>query len=70
MKPESIIYSDAWRAYNDLSQLGYKHYAVNHSKNFVDPSNPSIHTQNIERLWLDLKQWIKRPGNRGKYLYQ
>ena len=39
-------------------------------QNFVDPSNPSIHTQNIERLWLDLKQWIKRPGNGGKYLYQ
>jgi len=59
VKPESIICSDAWRAYNDLSQLGYKHYAVNHSKNFVDPGNPSIPTQNIERLWLDLKQWIK-----------
>jgi len=72
VKPESIIIcSDAWlAACNDLNQSGYRNYAVGHSENVVDPSSPSVHTQSIERLWLDLRKWVKRPGNRGKYLYQ
>ncbi|RUS71462.1 hypothetical protein EGW08_020777 [Elysia chlorotica] len=41
-----------------------------HRKNFVDPEDPNVHTQNIERLWKDVKSWVKRPGIRSKYLYQ
>ncbi|XP_068219505.1 uncharacterized protein [Palaemon carinicauda] len=55
IKPGSIIYSDSWRGYNKISESGYTHFQVNHSENFVDPNNPNIHTQNIERLWLDIK---------------
>ena len=66
----SLIYSDSWGAYTGLDDLRYKHYKINHSENFVDPTKPSIHTQNIERLWLDIKQWIRRPGIWSKYLYQ
>ena len=66
----SVIYSDCWRAYTGLDDLGYQHFKINHSENSVDPTKPSIHTQNIERLWLDIKQWIRRPGIRSKYLYQ
>ena len=43
---------------------------INHKQHFVDPNNPNIHTQNIERLWLDLKQWAKRPGLRSEYFKQ
>ena len=60
IKPHSIIISDKWRAYNKLAEHGYVHKCVNHSENFVDPDNPSIHTQNIERLWRDIKEWMKR----------
>ena len=59
----SIIISDKWKAYNKLSSLGYTHKTVNHSENFVDPEDPSVHTQNIERLWRDMKEWMKRPGH-------
>ena len=48
----------------------YIHYTINHKENFVGSSNPNIHTQNIERVWLDLTQWAKRPGVRSEYLKQ
>ena len=70
IKPQSVIISDKWRAYNKLDQLGYVHKSVNHSDNFVDPEDPSVHTQNIERLWRDIKEWLKRPGNRSVYFKQ
>ena len=70
IKPGSVIYSDSWRAYSRLGEEGYTHYTINHKENFVHPNNPNIHTQNIERLWLDLKQWAKRPGVRSEYLKQ
>ncbi|RUS71460.1 hypothetical protein EGW08_020775 [Elysia chlorotica] len=61
----SVIYSDAFRSYHTLKDLGYTHSVVNHSKNFVDPEDPNVHTQNIERLWKDVKSWVKRPGDLG-----
>ena len=56
----STIVSDKWRSYNSLSEHGYVHNSINHKENFVDPSDPLIHTQNIERCWRDLKEWISR----------
>ena len=66
----SIIYTDAWRAYAGLGRLGYQHRVVNHSENFVDPEDSSVHTQNIERLWRDIKGWVRRPGIRAAFLEQ
>lgn len=66
----SVIFSDCWGAYNNLHQQGYTHFTINHSENFVDQNDSNIHTQNIERLWRDIKEWIKRPGIRAKYLHQ
>jgi len=70
IKPNSVIYSDGWAAYRNLQHHGYKHLSINHSENFVDPHDPQIHTQNIERLWRDLKEWVKRPGIRSIYIPQ
>lgn len=55
----SIIWSDEWRAYNMLTNLGFEHHTVNHSLNFVNPIS-GVHTQNIESLWNKLKSRIKR----------
>lgn len=33
--PGSIIYSDGWKAYNNLKKYGYKHKVINHSKHFA-----------------------------------
>ncbi|KII74759.1 hypothetical protein RF11_05896 [Thelohanellus kitauei] len=51
----SIIISDCWKAYNELSECGYIHLTVNHSQNFVDRQDRFIHTQNIENFW----RWAK-----------
>jgi len=59
----TTIISDCWKSYNCLSDEGYQHQTVNHSKNFVDPDTRA-HTQNIERLWRDLKANIPRYGRR------
>lgn len=66
----TTIYSDLWKAYNTLQDEGYKHFGINHSLNFVDPENCEVHTQNIERLWLDVKQFVKRPGMKCPFLKQ
>ncbi|CAL5993920.1 Conserved_hypothetical protein [Hexamita inflata] len=70
--PKSTIYSDKWSAYNHIIAMKnhqgiwcrYNHFTVNHSKNFLNPVLKSIHTQNIERRWGDLKQNCKRRGYR------
>jgi len=33
--PDSIVYSDCWRAYNILDISEFKHYRINHSKLFA-----------------------------------
>ena len=68
--PGTIIVSDGWKAYSSLRNEGYTHWVVNHSEQFVDPENPDIHTQNIERLWRDIKEWTKRPGIKTEYFEQ
>ena len=62
IRPGSTIYSDKWKAYDDIPHLeGYdfQHYTVNHSENFVDPET-GAHTQNIENLWKCAKMRNKR----------
>ncbi|KCZ78506.1 hypothetical protein H311_00461 [Anncaliia algerae PRA109] len=46
----STLYTNCWRGYNNLSTLGYKHFTVYHSENFVNPAN-LIHAQHIEGTW-------------------
>ncbi|PIO67662.1 hypothetical protein TELCIR_10579 [Teladorsagia circumcincta] len=61
IRPGTIIMSDSWRAYSQLSRLpaGYRHLTVNHIVNFVDP-HTDAHTQNIESLWQKFKMVPKR----------
>ena len=70
IRPGSIIVSDQWGAYNRVKDHGYTHYTINHSENFVDPEDCEVHTQNVERLWRDLKEWVKRPGIKSNFLQQ
>jgi transposase-like protein len=52
------IISDFWRGYNNIGSI-YTHKKVNHKLNFVDPHDNSIHTNNIERVWRELKKNLK-----------
>ena len=57
--PGTIIYSDQWAAYNNISSLGFEHQTVNHSLNFINPET-GVHTQNIESFWNKQKLRIKK----------
>lgn len=66
----TYICSDSWKAYDGLSELGFGHGKVNHSQNFLNPFNPTIHTQAIESLWSKLKRFFrKKCFNRRIHLY-
>jgi hypothetical protein len=55
--PESIILPDCWRGYTQLSNMGFTHMTVNHSKNFLDPITQT-HTNGIEATWSAIKRAI------------
>ncbi|RLU14819.1 hypothetical protein DMN91_012706 [Ooceraea biroi] len=59
--PGTIIHSDSWKGYTGLTEFNYIHRTVNHSQNFVDPTM-GVHTQNIERLWRDMRAALPRFG--------
>jgi len=58
------LISDDWGAYKKLKSLKYNHEKVIHSKNFVNPENPLVHTQTIENKWSQIKNMMKK--KRGK----
>ena len=70
IRPGSIIYSDSHRSYTGINSMGlnYTHRAVNHSVEFVTGDDGEIHTQTIERLWGDLKEWVIKRGRTPKHL--
>lgn len=49
--PGTTIITDQWAAYNGLPN----HLSVNHTLHFVDPNNPTIHTNKIEGNWAHCK---------------
>ncbi|KFB35244.1 hypothetical protein ZHAS_00001402 [Anopheles sinensis] len=60
--------TDGRKAYRGLSAAGFNHSVVNHSLNFVDPTDSSVHTQTIEGQWGLLKWFLKTEGmNRTKH---
>ena len=65
----SIIYSDCWKAYSKLEELGYSHLTVNHSENFKDPET-GCHTNGIEGDWQKAKHGHHMPqfGIKNKHL--
>lgn len=61
--PGSHIVSDGWAAYAKIDQINdgiYTHDTVIHERNFVDPDDRDVHTQNIENLWMRAKRKLKR----------
>ena len=68
VKPGSLIMTDGWTAYLSLNDYGYIHHRIIHLHEWVDSSRPHIHTQTIERLWGDLKDWTLQRGQRKEYL--
>ena len=60
IKPETTIVSDEWRAYFSLSEIGYSHKRVNHSRSFVNEEGDN--TNLIEGVWAHLRRSLPRTG--------
>lgn len=58
IKPNTTILSDCWAAYNGIENMGrgYRHIAINHSKEFVD--SEGNHTNNMEASWRTVKMKV------------
>ena len=68
-KSESCIYTDQWRSYDGLVFSGYKHYRINHSKEFARKHN---HINGIESFWSFVKRKMRKHNGIKKdkfYLY-
>ena len=46
----------------------YTHSTIIHRRNFVDPNDSNIHTQNVENLWMRLKKKLRRLNGSSKNL--
>ena len=55
--PDSIVYSDCWKAYNVLDVSDFKHFRINHSKLFADKRN---HINGIENFWNQAKRHMRK----------
>ena len=45
--PDSIVYSESWKAYNALDVSEFKHMRINHSKEFANKQNPINGIENL-----------------------
>ena len=59
---ESVIYTDGWRGYDGLVDVGYdKHFRVNHSANeFANKDDHTIHVNGIESFWSFTKRRLAK----------
>jgi len=68
-KSRSNVYTDKWKSYDGLVLNGYKHYRINHSKEFARDNN---HINGIESFWSYVKRKMRKhngvPRNKF-YLY-
>jgi len=58
--PSAVIYSDKWREYDGLVDVGYdKHFRVNHGDNEFSKGN-GIHINGIENFWSFTKRRLTK----------
>lgn len=58
IEPDSIVYSDAYRAYNVLDVSGFHHHRINHQKTFV--TTHGQHINGIENFWNQAKRHLRK----------
>jgi len=57
IKPDSIVYSDAYHSYDALDVSEFHHHRINHSEMFVDEKN---HINGIENFWDQAKRVLRK----------
>jgi len=60
VNPTTVIYSDGWRGYDGLVDVGYnKHFRMNHGENEF-PKGHGIHINGIESFWSFTKRRLRK----------
>lgn len=57
VRPDSIVFTDSFRAYNALDITKFHHMRINHSKLFADKHN---HINGIENFWNQAKRHLRK----------
>ena len=57
IKPDSVVYTDSYRSYNALDVSDFKHFRINHSKEFAQDTN---HINGIENFWNQAKRILRK----------
>jgi len=57
VKPDSLVYTDAYRSYNVLDVSEFRHLRITHTERFVDAAN---HINGIENFWNQAKRNLRR----------
>ena len=77
IKPRSTIYLYSFSCYvnnrafpkkSKLAKYEEIHHFINHKKEFVSPLFKKMHINNIENLWKQLKQLIRKNGITTMYI--
>lgn len=56
--PDSIVYTDSWKSYDGLILDGYRHYRINHAKEFK--KGKRNHINGIESFWSYAKSKLRK----------
>ena len=65
--PQTVIYSDKWRGYDGLVDVGYdKHFRVSHNENEFSKGS-GIHINGIENFWSFTKRRLNKFNGVKKY---
>ena len=56
IKPDSLVYTDSFRAYDALDVSEFHHVRINHSERFADRTN---HINGIENFWNQSKRHLR-----------
>lgn len=57
IKPDSIVYTDSYKSYNAVDVSDFKHFGINHSKEFAKDHN---HINGIENFWSQAKRVLRK----------
>ena len=67
-KPDSFVFTDSYRSYNALDVSEFKHFRVNHSKEFTCGKNN--HINGIENFWNQSKRTLRKYNRIGKKYFR
>ncbi len=57
VRPDSVVYTDSYRAYDVLDVSEFRHRRINHKETFADRRN---HINGIENFWNQAKRHLRR----------